>query len=131
MLEPEDLLQVGKFLIISNLFYRSVPNIARLSPEWKHAERVASYNAQTGNGKSFRRVTLGDNKRTLMRPVSSSPVGIVELRNSRNSRLFGPICLLELFVNLSESLGQEILQDSCRQDILDEFWFKINGLRNF
>ena len=69
MLEPEDLFQVAKLLIISHLFYRSIPNIAWLTPEWKHAKCVSAYNAQTGNGKCFRRVALRNDKRTLMAPV--------------------------------------------------------------
>ena len=131
MLEPEDLFEVGKFLIIGHLLYRSIPHIARLSPEWKHAERVAAYNAQTSNGQRFRRVSLGDNKRTVVRLVSTGPVGVVQLRDARDARFFGPVRLLELFVNLCEAESEKIIQDSGRQDILDEFWFQINGVRNF
>ena len=130
MLQPKDLLQVAEFLVFGHLLYRSIPYIARLTPEWKHAESVAAYNAQTGNGQRFRRVTLRDDKRALVRPMRSSPVGVIELRNARNARLFGPICLLELFLDLGEALGHEIVEDSRRQDVLDEFWFQINGLYN-
>ena len=131
MLEPENLFEVGKFLIIGHLFYRGIPHVARLAPEWKHAERVAAYNAQTSNGQRFRRVSLRDNKRTLVGLVSTGPVGVIQLGDARDARLFGPICLLELFVNLCEAESEKIIQDSCRQDILDEFWFQINGISNF
>ena len=43
MLEPKDLLQIAEFLIFSHLLYRRIPDIARLTPEWKHAEAVAAY----------------------------------------------------------------------------------------
>ena len=130
MLKPEDLFQVGKFLVFGHLLHRRVPHIARLSPEWKHAERIAAYNAQTSNGQRFRRVSLCDNKRTVVGLVSTGPIGVVELGDARDARLFGPICFFQFFVNLCEAESEKIIQDSRRQDILDEFWFQINGIRN-
>ena len=131
MLKSEDFLQVGKFLIFSHLFYSRVAHIARLSPEWKHAVRVASHNAQPGNGKSFRRVTLGDNKSTIVRSVSTSPVGVVKLRNTRDTRLLRAVRFLELFVNFGGAQCQQVIEDTRSQHVLDEFWFKINGISNF
>ena len=130
MLEPEDLFEVGKFLIIGHLLYRSIPHVARLSPQWKHAERVSAYNAQTSNGQRFRRVSLGDNKRTVVGLVSAGPVGVVKLGDARDARLFGSICLLELFVNLRDAESEKVVQDTRSQDVLDEFWFQINGIIN-
>ena len=130
MLEPEDLLEVGKLLVVGHLFYRRIPYIARLAPEWKHAIRIAAYNAQTGNGQRFRRVSLRDDKCALVTPVRARPVGIVELRNARNARLFGPVCLLELLFDQRETLRDQVIEDTRSEYVFDEFWFQINGILN-
>ena len=131
MLEPEDLLQIAEFFVISHLLYRSIPNIARLTPEWKHAERVAAYNAQARNSKSLRRVTLRNDKRTLVAPVCSGPVGVVQLGDARNTSFFSPVRLFEFLVDKGQTLGNQVVQDTGGEYILDEFWWKIGCIGNF
>jgi hypothetical protein len=49
MLQTQNLFQIRKLLIVSQLFYASVPNVPRFPPEWEDAIGIATYDAQTRN----------------------------------------------------------------------------------
>ena len=54
----------------------------------------------------------------------------VQLRDARDAALLRPVRLLQLFGHLRVALGQEVLEDTCGQNVLHEFWFEMTKLTN-
>jgi hypothetical protein len=53
-----------------------------------------------------------------VRPVSSSPVGVVEFWDTRNPRLLGTICLFELLIQAGLTKCDEGSEDSGSENSL-------------
>ena len=80
------------------LLVRCIPDIQQLTTQWKHSILVSTHNTQATDSQRFGRVSLSQNKCTLLGIPTTCIISIIKFRNATNFTVFA---LLAFLVELS------------------------------